>query len=577
MPIRLVSSPHQGIPIDSSEKIQRQDAYIVEEDLQKQLKQGEEYLVKGNFEEAEEIFRRILKLDFQNPSAHSGLGLVAYCKKNFKEAEKEFKLATQFDPNYAAAWNNLGAVFIARRKYGEAKAVLEKALLLQPDLEDALNQLFWLEEKFYNLRGEYQTERYPSLSLCMIVKNEEKNLPRALASVKNVVDEIIIVDTGSTDRTVEIAQSMGAKVYFFEWCDDFSAARNESLRYATKDWILIMDADDEMNEEDLKKLKLLLRVTDYTAFELMVKSYLSRAENQEEICYLTRVFRNQPTIRFQNKIHETVNPAILKTGGKIGRLKQIVIFHRGYEDPVKKSWKVHQRNLKILLDEHKENPDDLQVLCYLGMTFVGQGRIEEAKEILSRVVRLSREKNVHGTFIVAKVGLAQIALAENDLSRAIEYLDECLEKDSHFPDAYYWLGRVFHKMGDYKESLKKFQETLQVDYKKSWFPFAFTFVDMVDLYFKMADSAYHLGEEELGNTYSAKLHELVQNSPDGLVSLGKIMVETERLEDAEDFFRAALHLNPLHADARTFLFSLLLQNGKVEEAKEFLMDMKKAL
>ena len=97
-----------------------------------------------------------------------------------------------------------------------------------------------------------------SLSLCMIVKNEENTLSRCLESVKDIVDEIIIVDTGSTDNTVEIAKSYGAKVFFYKWDNSFANARNYSLSKASKDWILIMDADDELVKEDKDKVALLI-------------------------------------------------------------------------------------------------------------------------------------------------------------------------------------------------------------------------------------------------------------------------------------------------------------------------------
>src|SRR5690242_5378631 len=83
----------------------------------------------------------------------------------------------------------------------------------------------------------------PSISACLIVKNEEANLLRCLGSIRSSVDEIVVVDTGSTDRTVSVAESLGARVFHFEWCDDFSAARNESLRHAIGDWIIWVDGD----------------------------------------------------------------------------------------------------------------------------------------------------------------------------------------------------------------------------------------------------------------------------------------------------------------------------------------------
>ena len=93
------------------------------------------------------------------------------------------------------------------------------------------------------------------LSLCMIVKNEEERLAKCLDSVSELVDEMIILDTGSTDKTVSIAQSFGAVVPFFKWNNDFSAARNESLKYVNKDWVLVLDADEVLNKETIPNIK----------------------------------------------------------------------------------------------------------------------------------------------------------------------------------------------------------------------------------------------------------------------------------------------------------------------------------
>src|SRR3989338_781444 len=99
----------------------------------------------------------------------------------------------------------------------------------------------------------------PTLSLCMITKNEEKNLAKCLNSVKDLVDEIIIVDTGSKDNTINIAKSFNAKIINFKWQDDFSLARNESLKCASSDWIVVLDADEVIAKNDLVKIKRLIQ------------------------------------------------------------------------------------------------------------------------------------------------------------------------------------------------------------------------------------------------------------------------------------------------------------------------------
>jgi glycosyltransferase involved in cell wall biosynthesis len=105
------------------------------------------------------------------------------------------------------------------------------------------------------MQSEIQNPQQNRLSVCLIVKNEEKFLGQCLKSVRDLASQIVVVDTGSTDRTVEIAKEYGAEVYSFAWCDDFSAARNAALEHATGDWVLVLDADEELSAEGREKLK----------------------------------------------------------------------------------------------------------------------------------------------------------------------------------------------------------------------------------------------------------------------------------------------------------------------------------
>ena len=113
-----------------------------------------------------------------------------------------------------------------------------------------------------------------TISLCMITKNEENCLEQCLNSVKEIADEIIIVDTGSTDKTKEIAKKFNAKIFDFKWCDDFSAARNESLKHAAKDWILVLDADEIIEKKDLEKIRNIIEdEKGFSGFALEQRSY----------------------------------------------------------------------------------------------------------------------------------------------------------------------------------------------------------------------------------------------------------------------------------------------------------------
>lgn len=177
-----------------------------------------------------------------------------------------------------------------------------------------------------------------TLSLCTITKDEEENMESFLGHISEFADEIIIVDTGSTDRTKEVAKKYTDKVYDFQWCDDFSAARNFSLSKATKDWILVLDADERISGEDLKKMKGLAGDNkdsgvdgykfvqrNYCNEEKPIKWRSSRGDKYKEskdflgwhYRGIIRLFRNNKGIMFKYPIHETVLESIKEMKGKV--------------------------------------------------------------------------------------------------------------------------------------------------------------------------------------------------------------------------------------------------------------------
>src|SRR5919202_2851051 len=168
----------------------------------------------------------------------------------------------------------------------------------------------------------------PILSLCTIVKNERINLPRCLASVKHYVDEMIVVDTGSEDGTPEIAAKHGAKVRYFEWCDDFAAARNYAISQAYGDWILMPDADEELFIESEVFLDQITSQPDVIAYEIALTEAndLSRTP-----AYLIRLFRNLPDLKYIGRFHEQLryHNQCLNTN-QIGYLENVKILHYGY-------------------------------------------------------------------------------------------------------------------------------------------------------------------------------------------------------------------------------------------------------
>jgi glycosyltransferase involved in cell wall biosynthesis len=192
----------------------------------------------------------------------------------------------------------------------------------------------------------------------MIVKDEEANLPACLESVAGLVDEIVVVDTGSGDRTKEVAARFGARVFDFPWVDDFAAARNESLRHATGRWVFWLDADDRLDEENRGRLRVLLdRLGDEeAAYTMKCLCLAGAAGGPATVVDHVRLFRNDPRLRWQYRVHEQILLAVRRAGHAV-RWSDVVIHHAGYRDPELRRRKL-ARDLRLLHLENEDRPDD---------------------------------------------------------------------------------------------------------------------------------------------------------------------------------------------------------------------------
>ena len=221
------------------------------------------------------------------------------------------------------------------------------------------------------------------VSLCMIVKNEADHLPGCLESVRALVDEIVVVDTGSTDQTVEIAESFGAEVYRFAWKDDFSAARNESLRHAAGDWVAFLDADERLNcmgEPDcLRKAASDPRID---AYLVPIKNYRKGSNAVDpQLAHAIRFFRRYPDIHFVGKVHERVDVFLEKQGAAISR-SAFFIEHLGYDVEQSRMERKWRRNLALLRKQIEEDPEDAHSYYHLGLTLLALDREDESRREL---------------------------------------------------------------------------------------------------------------------------------------------------------------------------------------------------
>ncbi|MFD2672680.1 glycosyltransferase [Marinicrinis sediminis] len=351
----------------------------------------------------------------------------------------------------------------------------------------------------------------PSLSLCMIVKNEERMLEQCLQSAAEVVDEMIIVDTGSTDRTVDIASSFNARVIDFPWTHHFAEARNAGIREASSDWILWMDADEELDTETTPLIKPMLGSSQKDVLSVELINYFGKERNPYKTFRMAhpRIFRNHMNLSFTGAIHEMLD---LSSRYKPDEVKDVVgtlpvkLYHYGYLDQIVASKQKHERNVKLLEEQLQQRPDDGWLYYHLAseyyrvkdfaasfthinqsiLRFIMQGQTPPSlvyKLKYSILVStasfdgassgIEKAVQLYPDYVDLQFYRAVIYLYTDQVKKAIEVFDLCLELgDDHLQylcqhglgsfQAYYYRGLAYEKLGQQKEALESYEAALQL-------------------------------------------------------------------------------------------------------------------
>ena len=288
-----------------------------------------------------------------------------------------------------------------------------------------------------------------TISLCMIVRDEERVLEQALVSAQPFFDEIIVVDTGSTDRTKEIAMKYASKVVDFEWVDSFAAARNESLKHATSDWIFWMDADDTLPPGSGAEIRRAAASAPSgidgfivpVQFVEMDGSFGTRVDH-------VKLFRNKPGIQFEGRIHEQILGSLCMDGSAVARCGALVL-HSGYDNSVEGQQKKKERDFKLLELDIRDRPNHPFVMFNFGMTHFYAGDPKLAVKWLKKCVKLSKTEESHRrkAWVLLALSLAKIgkrdeavqvlkdAYAEYPDDAEIPFQLGCLLRDQKLFDA----------------------------------------------------------------------------------------------------------------------------------------------
>ncbi len=296
------------------------------------------------------------------------------------------------------------------------------------------------------------------LTACMIVKNEAEMLGKNLASMAQYFDEIVVVDTGSTDGTPAAAEKCGAKVYSFPWINDFAAARNESLKYATGDWIIWLDADELLTAADLTALRNFLGTTDQNACAVMI--YESKmGQREKKLGYRrVKVFRNGLGFRFVKPINEQ----LVDAAGRVvsGPDVDVAIYHWGKHLAEKRLQEKRDLYLKLYAVQLALDPNDHYTHFLLANKLKENGDLAGALEHYSETYRLAPESEVGRS---ALEGKAAILLQQRSLAEAARTAALLMEIDPKNICARNTLAGLYLFLGQTDEALKCLTEALSFE------------------------------------------------------------------------------------------------------------------
>lgn len=376
----------------------------------------------------------------------------------------------------------------------------------------------------------------PRLSVVMIMKNEERFLRDCLESVREVADEIVIVDTGSTDRSVEIAQEYGAKVVHHAWNDDFSAARNISLENATGDWALWLDADERLAQGEGQLLRSLIETAapGVGGYMVNIRNFMQMTENPE-VCWhrACRLFRRLPGVRFTGRIHEQ-NVRALQEAGYTLALSKLTIDHYGYAASVMAERDKHARFIRMLTREVEENPDDAYRtfhLFNLGNAYYTFGDMASAAKWFEKAA-----ENPDPTEEYTAMLFVEWATALHAMGRAEEALRVCDRAEGigiFHPGLDFARGHAALHLQDYDSAEKHFRRAIERGQS--------------GLFVQTGDTGAH--------SYKA------------VYGLALAMTGRDRYEEAARLCREALAEKEEFADARYLLANALRRLNRLPEAR----------
>lgn len=455
-----------------------------------------------------------------------------------------------------------------------------------------------------------------SVSACMIVKNEEEMLPECLDSIRDWVDEIIIVDTGSTDKTVEIAESYGAKLFHQPWEGNFSKHRNYSIQQATSDWIFIIDADERMYQEDIARLRSLMNQDDINIISINVYNVYGKREETTTFLPSVRLWRKNIGLHYEGIVHNLLNLGMEHPVVRANvRLK-----HLGYDLSPEKMKQKFERTQALLEKQLEDNPDNAFALFNYAQLLKGDKsrgtdypthNIPAIKKAAGRAVEITdpknkRERHIH---LMCLDQLAWASFYDEAYDDAERYMNQALTLKPDYLDplllaghlyarqerweeaktgyqryldtakqynadietdplilahinseasAYYSLGLIAEREADTKLAKEYYLQALAVD------------SGFIETNNRLAQLYAHENDFANAKKYFTRQLELSKETPEALLGLALIYQHEQNYNLADSYFKKAINNNQFDAQPKIKYAQFLINLNREKEAEEIL-------
>lgn len=424
--------------------------------------------------------------------------------------------------------------------------------------------------------SEVKQGRRHSLSVCLVVRDEEEHIAEVLKSVRGLADQVVVADTGSIDRTARIAEDMGAEVHHLEPSAGFGAWRTAALRRADGDWVLVLDADERLDPASQDELRRIVKSDDLVGYLVRIINYTDRVGEDSYLEHRTlRLFPNHPDLSYEGSDpHAQLRWQSEDVPFEL-RPAEIVVHHEGYRPQYLEDGTKLKRNLDALQKAVTEDPDNAFHAFNLGLTLTLLGRAEEAERELQRSVALAAVtiQSGHPPLFLANayLSLALVVFAQQRFSEAASHCESAIRLAPGFADAYLTLGSSLIRLGRYTEALEAFRSAIGSDVHTALAASdhaASTWKPLIG----MAEAHAAMQHQEEANACLALAHEIAPESPEVAIGVARASIDAGELEAAEEIIGAVIARGDAPPDVWLISADLAMIQGDAEGARELLTE-----